>query len=176
MNVLATMEQATPKPRIILGIDPGLADTGFGLIEETPGKLHCLAYGSIKTKKDLSLSVRIMQLEKELQDIIHKYQPDLACVEQLFFCNNAKTALLVGQARGVVLLTLVKASLPLLEFTPLQVKQAVTGYGSADKKQIQQMVKIILSLKEIPRPDDAADALAIAICGAGSRLLTSKGS
>lgn len=158
--------------RVILGIDPGLADTGFGVIEESAGQLRCLTYGSIKTKKGLSLSARIMELEKELDKIIKKYQPDLAGVEQLFFCNNAKTALLVGQARGVVLLTLAKNKLPLLEFTPLQVKQAITGYGSADKKQIQQMVKLILSLKEIPRPDDAADALAIAICGAGSRLLT----
>ena len=164
---------AKTKSRTILGIDPGLADTGFGIIEESASKLRCLAYGSIKTKRGLDLSTRIWELEKELEKIIKKYQPELACVEQLFFCNNAKTALLVGQARGVVLLTLVKNKLPLLEFTPLQVKQAVTGYGSADKKQIQQMVKLILSLKEIPRPDDAADALAIAICGAGSRLLTS---
>jgi len=163
------------KHHIILGIDPGIADTGFGVIEESAGELHCLGYGSIKTKKDLTLSQRILELEKELQKIIKKYQPDLACVEQLFFCNNAKTALIVGQARGVVLLTLSKNKLPLLEFTPLQVKQAVTGYGSADKKQIQQMVKIILALKEIPRPDDAADALAIAICGVGSRLLTNCG-
>lgn len=163
------------KSRIILGIDPGLADTGFGIIEESAGKLHCLGYGSIKTKKGKSLSDRILELEKELQKIIKKYQPDSACVEQLFFCNNAKTALLVGQARGVVLLTLVKNKLPLLEFTPLQVKQAVTGYGSADKKQIQQMVKTILNLKEIPRPDDAADALAIAICGSGPQLLTNHG-
>jgi len=166
------IKQNTANARIILGIDPGLADTGFGVIEETAGKLSCLGYGSIKTKKEFSLSARILELEKELKKIIKKYQPDLACVEQLFFCNNAKTALLVGQARGVVLLTLSKNKLPLLEFTPLQVKQAVTGYGSADKKQIQQMVKIILALREIPRPDDAADALAIALCGAGSRLLT----
>jgi len=165
--------RAKIESRVILGIDPGLADTGYGIIEESAGKLRCLGYGSIKTKKGLSLSERIMLLEKELQKIIKKYQPGSACVEQLFFCNNAKTALLVGQARGVVLLTLAKNDLPLLEFTPLQVKQAVTGYGSADKKQIQQMVKIILNLKEIPRPDDAADALAIAVCGSGSRLLTS---
>jgi len=154
------------KSQIILGIDPGLADTGYGVIKDSNGKLEMLAYGSIKTAKGLDLSERIRQLEAGLIKIIKKYQPDFAGVEQLFFCNNVKTALMVGQARGVVLLTLAKNNLPLLEFTPLQIKQAITGYGQADKKQIQQMVKIILQLKVIPQPDDAADALAIAICSA----------
>lgn len=158
-----------PKSQVVLGIDPGLADTGYGVIRDAGGKLEMIAYGSIKTKKGLDLSERIRLLEIELNKIIKKYQPSFAGVEQLFFCNNVKTALLVGQARGVVLLTLVKNHLPLLEFTPLQIKQAITGYGQADKKQIQQMVKIILSLKEIPKPDDAADALAIAICSAYSK-------
>ena len=159
---------AGKNPITILGIDPGFADTGFGVVLRDKSKLTCLDYGSIKTPKTLSLSNRIVMIEKELQKIIKKYQPDQASVEQLFFCNNSKTAIQVGQARGVILLTLVKNKIPLMECTPLQVKQAVTGYGKADKKQIQQMVKIILGLKEIPRPDDAADALAMAICGANN--------
>ncbi|MFA5048042.1 MAG: crossover junction endodeoxyribonuclease RuvC [Patescibacteria group bacterium] len=152
------------KKKIVLGIDPGLADTGYGVISCQSGRLEMIAYGSIQTKKGLELSDRLVTLEKELYRIIKRYQPDEAGVEQLFFCNNVKTALMVGQARGVVLLTLMKNQLPLCEFTPLQVKQAVTGYGQADKRQVQQMVKTILGLKDIPRPDDAADALAIAIC------------
>ena len=150
--------------KIILGIDPGLADTGYGVISAQQGRLEMIAYGSIKTKKGLELSDRLVTLEKELSKIIKRYQPDESGVEQLFFCNNVKTALMVGQARGVVLLTLMKNNLPLCEITPLQVKQAVTGYGQADKRQVQQMVKTILNLKDIPKPDDAADALAIAIC------------
>ncbi|MFA6918811.1 MAG: crossover junction endodeoxyribonuclease RuvC [Patescibacteria group bacterium] len=152
----------------ILGIDPGFADTGYGVVLRNGSKLNCLDYGSIKTSKTLSLSERIEKLEKDLQQIITKHHPDQASVEQLFFCTNIKTAISVAQARGVILLTLVKNKIPLIECTPLQVKQAVTGYGKADKKQIQQMVKIILGLKEIPKPDDAADALAMAICGANN--------
>lgn len=149
----------------ILGIDPGLADTGYGLLAQKKGALTLLAYGSIKTPKNLGLPLRLKILGQELEKIIKKYQPSKAAVEELFFCNNAKTALAVGQARGVVLLTLIKNNLPISEFTPLQVKQGVTGYGQADKKQVQQMIKIILKLKDIPKPDDAADALAVAICG-----------
>lgn len=152
----------------ILGIDPGFADTGYGVVLRDGSKLQCLDYGSIKTSKTLSLSERIEKLEKDLEQIIKKHKPDQASVEQLFFCTNIKTAISVAQARGVILLTLVKNKIPLIECTPLQVKQAVTGYGKADKKQIQQMVKIILGLKEIPKPDDAADALAMAICGANN--------
>jgi len=152
----------------ILGIDPGFADTGFGVVLRDGSKLKCLDYGSIKTSKALSLSERIEKLENELQKIIKKHRPDQASVEQLFFCTNIKTAISVAQARGVILLTIIKNKIPLLECTPLQVKQAVTGYGKADKKQVQQMVKIILGLKEIPKPDDAADALAMAICGANN--------
>jgi len=155
--------------KIILGIDPGIADTGYGLINCEKGQLKMLAYGSIKTPKATDLPSRLKKLALELDKLIKKYQPDCAAVEQLFFCNNVKTALIVGQARGVVLLTLINNNLPIAEFTPLQVKQAVTGYGGADKKQVQQMVKIILDLKEIPRPDDAADALAIAVCAINNR-------
>ena len=158
------------KQRIILGIDPGIADTGYGVVSDDNGHLSLIAYGSIKTKKEFSLSERLLQLKKELSQLVKKYQPVQAAVEQLFFCNNAKTALIVGQARGVVLLTLIENKIKFLEFTPLQVKQAVTGYGGADKKQVQQMVKTILQMKELPRPDDAADALAIAICSANNKL------
>ena len=154
------------KPTIIIGIDPGIADTGYGIISASGSELRLIDYGSIKTSKNLPLEKRLLLLQQELQSVLRQYQPSIAVIEQLFFCNNAKTALVVGQARGVSLLTLASTGLSIIELTPLQVKQGITGYGSADKKQIQQMVKIILQLKEIPQPDDAADALAMAICGA----------
>lgn len=162
------MPLKTKPAEIIIGIDPGIADTGYGLIEKDNGRLKPIAYGSIKTKKNLGLPERVAQLASELEKIIKKYRPNRMVIENLFFCNNAKTALIVGQARGVVLLVGFKNKLPITEFTPLQVKQAVTGYGQADKKQVQQMVKVILGLKTIPQPDDAADALAVAICGSNS--------
>jgi crossover junction endodeoxyribonuclease RuvC len=149
---------------IVLGIDPGLADTGYGLIEKGKGgKISCLAYGSIKTKAGLPTAERLELLSDELEKIIKKYGPALAAVEELFFQNNAKTAIAVGQARGAILLTCRKNKIPLTEMTPLQVKQTISGYGRADKIQVQRMVKLLLNLKEIPKPDDAADALAIAI-------------
>jgi crossover junction endodeoxyribonuclease RuvC len=150
--------------KVILGIDPGIADTGYGLIEKGKGgKISCLAYGSIKTKAGLPMAERLETLNNELEKIIKKYQPGLAAVEELFFYNNAKTAIVVGQARGVILLTCRKNKIPLFELTPLQVKQTISGYGQADKKQVQKMVKMLLGLQEVPKPDDAADALAIAI-------------
>jgi len=159
------------KEIIILGLDPGIADTGYGLIAVENNQLKPLDYGSIKTSKKLSLPERLKQLEKELEKIIQTYQPVFMGIEQLFFCNNAKTAFVVGQARGVVLLTAIKNKLIIKEFSPLQVKQGVTGYGKADKKQVQKMVQIILKLKNLPKPDDAADALAIAICAANTNSL-----
>jgi len=149
---------------IILGIDPGIADTGFGIIETNNNKLICLDYGNIKTKANTDLSERLEILNFKLDKIIKKYKPDKIAIEQLFFCNNAKTALIVGQARGVILLCIKQNKLPILEFTPLQVKQAVSTYGKANKLQVQKMVKLILNLDKIPKPDDAADALAVAIC------------
>jgi crossover junction endodeoxyribonuclease RuvC len=150
--------------KIILGIDPGIADTGFGLIEKiSGGKISCLAYGSIKTKAGMPMAERLEILSDELEKIIKKYQPALAAIEELFFQNNAKTAIIVGEARGVILLACRKNRLPIVELTPLQVKQTISGYGRADKNQVQKMVKLLLKLKEIPKPDDAADALAIAI-------------
>lgn len=153
---------------VYLGIDPGIADTGFGLIRRDGMKLTCLAYGSIKTSSRKELPERLEELHNQLTEIISRFKPDLAAVEELFFCKNVKTALVVGQARGVIVLTTRQNSLPMVEFTPLQVKQAVSSYGKADKVQVQRMVKMILNLKIIPKPDDAADALAIAICAASS--------
>jgi len=156
--------------KIILGIDPGIADTGYGVIKEDGSCLHCLVYGSVKTSAKDDLITRLDILNRELDQIIKKYKPDLASVEQLFFNKNVRTALIVGQARGVALLTLKQNNLPIVEFTPSQVKQAVSAYGQASKKQVQKMVKLILNLKELPYPDDAADALAIAICALNSKL------
>jgi len=149
---------------IILGIDPGTATTGYGVIKKEGSVLTVLEYGCIRTEANQDLKIRLRIIEEDLIEIIESFKPDVASVEQLFFCNNAKTALAVGHARGVILLTLEKSGMPVYEYTPLQVKQAVSGYGKASKKQIQEMVKILLKMKEIPRPDDAADALAIAMC------------
>jgi crossover junction endodeoxyribonuclease RuvC len=150
---------------IILGIDPGIADTGWGVIKvDSNGSMSCVDYGSIKTKAGLKLSVRLEKLNSDLNKIIKKHKPDFSAVEELYFCNNAKTALMVGQARGVIMMTLCRHKIPIKEFTPLQVKQAVSAYGKASKDQVQKMVMTLLNLKTIPKPDDAADALAIAIC------------
>lgn len=149
---------------IILGIDPGIADTGFGIIKKDKTNIACLGYGSIKTPAKMEIADRLEIISNDLDILIKKHKPDLIAVEQLFFAKNAKTALIVGHARGVVLLTAKQNDVPLTEFTPLQVKQAVTTYGKADKTQIQRMVKMILGLTKIPKPDDAADALAVAIC------------
>jgi crossover junction endodeoxyribonuclease RuvC len=155
--------------KIILGIDPGIADTGFGVIaKQSNGCLACVDYGTIKTSPKASLSDRLEILSCELTKIIKKYQPETIAVEQLFFCKNVKTALIVGHARGVILLTAKQHEIEPLEFTPLQVKQAVSTYGKASKLQVQKMVKLLLNLKELPQPDDAADALAIAICASNS--------
>jgi len=156
-------KNSSNKTCVILGLDPGLADTGFGLIEKRGQQVKIIDCGSIKTKAHTPFNQRLESIHLELTKIIKKYQPDIAAIEQLFFCKNAKTALLVGQARGVCLLTLNQHFLPCHEYTPLQVKQALTGYGKADKKQVSQMVKIILNLKSLPKSDDATDALAIAI-------------
>lgn len=155
---------------IILGIDPGLADLGYGVIrKDEKGKLVCQEYGVIKTSAKTELTLRLEDINKKLDKIIKKYKPQLMAVEQLFFCKNVKTALVVGQARGVILLTARQNKIPTAEFTPLQVKQAVSTYGQASKIQVQKMVKLILNLKELPKPDDAADALAIAICAANTQ-------
>ncbi|MCL2678000.1 MAG: crossover junction endodeoxyribonuclease RuvC [Clostridiales bacterium] len=151
---------------IILGIDPGTADTGYGLIEVIGNSKKLLDYGCINTAAGFPLPLRLEKIHYAVQALIEKWRPDEAAVEQLFFSQNIKTALTVAQARGVVLLACEQKKLLLGEYTPLQVKQAVVGYGHADKKQIQYMVARFLQLESAPKPDDAADALAIAICHA----------
>lgn len=162
------------KESIVLGIDPGIADTGYGVVKINGSRLECLDYGSIKTDSKQALPQRLEVLADRLALILAQHHPNLVAVEELFFCNNAKTALIVGQARGAILLTVRRAGVALVEFTPLQVKQAVSTYGQADKKQVQRMVKLLLGLKEIPKPDDAADALAVAICGGNAAFNLNK--
>jgi len=149
---------------IVLGIDPGTAITGYGLVHEEDGQAVALAYGAITTPSELPLPDRLMLIQRDLAAVIERHRPDQAAVEQLFFNKNVRTALAVGHARGVVLLTLAQANLPIYEYTPLEVKQAVTGHGRADKRQVQQMVTLLLGLSKIPKPDDVADALAVALC------------
>lgn len=149
---------------LVLGLDPGLATMGYGLVRDEGQALITVAFGVIRTPAKTAKAERLVQLHDALDELISIYRPDVAAVEELFFSTNARTALTVGEARGVVLLTLAQAGLPIVEYKPMAVKQAVTGYGGADKMQIQQMVRILLSLDDIPRPDDAADALAISIC------------
>lgn len=148
----------------ILGLDPGTAITGYGVIKKENNVLACVTFGCIKTEAYLNAAERLMLLKRELANIISIHKPDAAAIEKLFFTTNAKTAISVAQARGVALEILASSGVTIHEYTPLQVKQAVTGYGKAEKIQIQKMVKLLLNLNEIPKPDDAADALAIAIC------------
>lgn len=166
----------------IIGIDPGTATTGYGVIE-TPffksGKIinlktkkssketknfSCLGYGLIKTRSSLEPAERLLILNKELNKLINKFEPETLAVENVYFFKNLKTVIPVSQAKGVILLTAAKKRIPVFEFSPLQVKMTITGYGRADKKQVQKMIKFLLRLDKIPSPDDAADALGIAIC------------
>lgn len=153
---------------LILGIDPGTAIMGYGLIEKNGQTLSPITYSSWRTPSDLPMPERLRMLFEFLEDLLGKYSPDAMAVEELFFNRNTTTAITVGQARGVVLLSGARHHIDVFEYTPLQVKQAVVGYGKADKKQVQYMVKAILGLQETPKPDDTADALAIAICHAHS--------
>ena len=154
---------------IILGIDPGLATLGFGVLEkDARGNCRALDCGVVTTPKDEGLPVRLALLEEGLQKILNKYNPDEIAMEELFFAKNITTGIAVAHARGVALLTCVKHCGRLYEYTPLQIKQALTGYGKADKKQMQTTVTAQLQLKSVPRPDDAADALAVALCHAAS--------
>ena len=150
---------------LVLGIDPGTATTGYGLIRETAqGDFEVVNYGVILTPAGLPLEKRLLLLYDRLVELLLLHRPDTGAVEKLFFQRNVTTAIAVGQARGVALLAFAKQGLRVAEYTPLEVKQAVTGYGGAEKLQIQMMVQAVLQLKEMPRPDDAADALAIALC------------
>lgn len=156
----------------ILGIDPGTGILGFGVIDSDGfNKAKMVDAGVIRTPAKQEDSIRLMTIFDELTEIIDELKPSVMVVEKLFFAQNVTTAMSVSQARGVVLLTGIKAGLELHEYTPLQIKQALTGYGRADKKQIQEMVKIVLGLHEVPQPDDCADALAAAICHSMTKML-----
>ncbi|MGN1042297.1 MAG: crossover junction endodeoxyribonuclease RuvC [Christensenellales bacterium] len=156
---------------IILGIDPGYATVGFGVLESNGSKHRAIEYGVIQTPKEESLPERLAKISRGFDILIDKYNPDAIAIEELFFTNNQKTAILVAEARGAILLTVYAKCKKLYEYTPLQIKQAMTGYGKADKKQIQQMVKTYLKLDSIPKPDDAADALAVALTHAQTNRL-----
>ena len=160
---------------IILGIDPGFAIVGVGVIQYKGNKFNVVDYYSITTKAGLPLEERLKLIYEGIEEAIRKYNPDCMAIEELFFNNNAKTAIQVGQARGVILLGAVKSGIPVYEYTPLQVKQSVVGYGRADKSQVQQMTKSLLCLGAVPKPDDVADALAIAICHAHSHKMVRLG-
>lgn len=148
---------------IILGLDPGTASTGYGVIEANDGRLSAVTYGVIKTRAGQDPSKRLQKIYKEINKLIATYQPDGAGVEEVFFGRNITTAISVGQARGVLLLALANANIPIGEYSPPKIKDTVTGYGNADKAQVQLMVRNLLNLEETPRPDDAADGLAVAI-------------
>ncbi len=150
---------------IVLGIDPGTATTGYGIVKDSPnGRLIKVCYGIIRTDANMPYPFRLKEVYEGISSLIKEYKPQSIVIEQLFFNKNVSTALTVGQARGVVILTSALFGIDLAEYTPIQVKEAVVGYGRAEKMQVQQMVKVLLGLDEIPRPDDAADALALAIC------------
>ena len=152
----------------ILGIDPGIALAGFGIVETGRNGLKAGKYGHVSTESGTPVPDRLKILYDDMSTVIKGYQPDVVAIEELFFNQNVKTAIVVSQARGVLILAAVNAGLEVAEYTPLQVKQAVTGYGRASKQQVQEMVTRLLALKEIPKPDDTADALAVAICHANS--------
>jgi len=148
----------------ILGIDPGMAIVGYGLIEVKKDNIELLASGSIQTDKKLSDSKRLLEIYNDLTTIVEKYQPDCASVEELFFFKNQKTVIPVAEARGVILTVLEKCGIPAYSYTPMEVKQVLTGYGRAEKKEVEQMVKITLGTDKLPKLDDTVDAIAIAIC------------
>jgi len=153
------------KVKTILGIDPGFHRMGYGVIESIGSKIKMIDYGSTETSKTKKIGERILEITCVLRELIKQYKPDSLILEELFFFKNATTIINVAQARGAIILVAEECGVPVIELTPLQVKQSVTGYGRADKGQVQRMVKTLLSLKEIPKPDDAADALAMAIAG-----------
>jgi crossover junction endodeoxyribonuclease RuvC len=153
---------------IVLGIDPGTAALGYGIIESSKGQLHELDHGCLVTSPDTSLPERLLAIHATVDELLAVHAPRLLAIERLFFSRNAQTAFAVGQARGVVLLAAAQHRVRVVEATPNEVKSAVAGYGAADKEQVQRMVQLVLGMAELPRPDDAADALAIAVWGANS--------
>ncbi len=152
----------------ILGIDPGIAIVGFGLVEAENGRTEMLNYGAITTEAGLPLATRLWQIGNDMEDLIGQCKPEAIAIEELFFNNNITTGIAVAHGRGVILYTAEKYGIPLFEYTPSQVKQAVVGYGKAEKRQVMDMTKRLLKLKAVPKPDDAADALALALCHARS--------
>ena len=156
---------------IILGIDPGYAIVGVGVVEYKGNHFRPIAYDAITTHASTATSLRLVQILDDINYCLDRFHPDAVAIEELFFNNNAKTAIAVAQARGVLIAATAKRGIPIYEYTPLQIKQAITGYGRADKKQMQLMVKNILNLNAIPQPDDAADALAVAICHGNSNVM-----
>ncbi len=157
----------------VLGIDPGTATTGWAILEEADGKILAIAYGHISTSPKKTEEERLIEISDDLKKIIDKHHPQEAAVEKLFFFKNQKTVMQVSQARGAIALTISQNNVSLFSYTPLQVKQAISGYGRAEKRQVQIMIKNILKLKAIPKPDDTADAIAIALCHLHSRKLNS---
>lgn len=158
----------------ILGIDPGYAIIGLGVIDYEGNKFKTVDYTAITTQAGTPTPLRLQKIFNDLNEYIDKYRPDAVAVEELFFNSNQKTAIHVAQARGVIIVSAVNKGIELFEYTPLQIKQAVTGYGRADKQQIQQMVKMMLNLNAVPKPDDVADALAVAVCHAHSHTINKK--
>jgi crossover junction endodeoxyribonuclease RuvC len=156
---------------LVLGVDPGTAITGYGLVWGEGDNLRLVDYGTITTPSDKPLPQRLQEIYCQLTALIQERQPAAAAVEKLFFSRNVRTALSVGQARGVVLLAMANAEITVHEYTPLEIKQAVVGYGRATKEQVQEMVKMLLGLDSVPQPDDAADAIAVAICHIHSALM-----
>ena len=156
---------------IILGIDPGVATIGFGLVRAERNRNQLLRYGVITTPPGIPLSNRLLQISNDMEELIHAFHPDEMAVEELFFTKNITTGIAVAHGRGVILLAAEKLGVPVFEYTPMQVKQAVVGFGKAEKRQVMLMTQHLLHMKEIPKPDDAADALALAICH--SRAATS---
>jgi crossover junction endodeoxyribonuclease RuvC len=157
-----------------MGIDPGIAIVGFGFVDKAGSKLTPVQYGCITTEAHTDPGLRLKQVYDSAAQLMETYKPDAVAIEQLFFNRNVTTAFTVGQARGVLILAAVQQGIPVAEYTPMQVKQAIVGYGKAEKKQVQEMVRMFLKLSAIPKPDDVADALAVAICHAHSAVLLDK--
>lgn len=161
-------------PVIVLGIDPGTAATGYGIVERAGSRLRAIDYGCLETQPAQALATRLMTIHRSVAQLIELHRPRMVGVERLFFNRNVQTAFAVGQARGVVLLAAAQAGVPVFEYGPHEVKMAVTGYGRADKRQVQLMVQAVLGMDSLPRPDDAADALAVAICVAHASPLLAR--
>lgn len=157
-------------PMIIIGIDPGYAIVGFGAVEYRNNSFKLIEYGAVTTKAGEPFDQRLLKIDREITDFYKRIKPEAMAIEKLFFNSNQKTAIDVAQARGVLVLNAIKAGIPVFEYTPLQVKMSVVGYGRAEKHQVMEMTRIMLGLERVPKPDDAADALAIAICHAHSAV------